>query len=251
MRKFYLIFFLLLFTSSLATGQTVRSTSFDDRETCEKDRGVWREFGNGCADSCEAKFDKTSICTQAITYACECGKNKCWNGERCSAMQDYQKIFAVRQAREKERLAIAKRARQELLEENTDSIIGNIIENKRTESTNPSTGVSGANSNISQFYDLNPAPVDATGAAAPQNQAPAAAGMGQTAPVSQVPQVPQVPKVPVGQVVQDPVTGDQKVEIPLFFQKKQEAAKKAAEEAVKPETVLDTLPGLPQIPLPN
>lgn len=247
MRKFYLIFFLLLFTSSIATAQTVRSTSFDDRETCEKDRGVWREFGNGCADSCEAKFDKTSICTQALTYSCECGKNKCWNGERCTAMQDYQKIFTVRQAREKERLAIAKRARQEQLEENTDSIIGNIIENKRTESTNPSTGISGANSNISQFYDLNQAPADASGAPAPQNQAPAAAGMGQTAPVARAPQLPQVP---VGQVVHDPATGDQKVEIPLFFQKKQEA-KKAAEEAAKPTTVLDTLPGLPQIPLPN
>ncbi len=251
MRKFYLIFFLLLFTSSLATAQTVRSTSFDDRQTCEKDKGVWRQFGNGCADSCEAKFDKTSICTQAITYSCECGKNKCWNGEKCSGMQDYKKFFVARNDKEKEKLEIAKKARKEMLEENTDSIISNIIQNKRTESgANPATGNSAANSNLSQFYDLNtpatnPAPAQA-GSVPKNNQAPAPAGIGRNNQASPS----QNSTVPVGQAVQDSVTGDQKVEIPLFFQKQQES-KKAAEAAAKPVNVLDTLPGLPQIPLPN
>ena len=47
----------ILFTSSIASAQSTRHTSFDDRQLCDENNGVWREFGNGCADNCESKFD--------------------------------------------------------------------------------------------------------------------------------------------------------------------------------------------------
>jgi len=57
----------------------------DDAELeCARVEGNWREFGNGCVDSCDlARNPETILCIQALTYGCDCGPGRCWNGESC------------------------------------------------------------------------------------------------------------------------------------------------------------------------
>lgn len=94
----FICFTLFLFTAVffsvfVSNAQTTHSTFFDDRQTCDDSKGIWREFGNGCADNCASKFDKYSICTASIIFACDCGKGRCWNGEECTPMTSYKKIY--------------------------------------------------------------------------------------------------------------------------------------------------------------
>ncbi|NBR95171.1 MAG: hypothetical protein EBT55_02545 [Proteobacteria bacterium] len=103
----FFIFFFVVFNAFANN----RPTTFDDRFACEKSQGVWREFGNGCVDNCIKKIDPYNIvCTSALTYGCECGKNRCWNAEKCVALQDYQVQYQKQQEQEnlesnKDRLA--------------------------------------------------------------------------------------------------------------------------------------------------
>jgi len=54
------------------------------QEECESVDGTWTEFSNGCVDSCDlARNPETILCTQALTDGCECGPDRCWNGESC------------------------------------------------------------------------------------------------------------------------------------------------------------------------
>lgn len=221
MGKLYLIFF-LFFTSSIAHAQIVRLTSFEKRSICEKDKGVWREFGNGCAGNCKGKFDKNVLCTQAITYGCECGRNQCWSGKRCLSMKIYKKIFEAKRERRKEKLAKARKARELEVEENSKEIIREIVEHKREDLANPAIQEKAEDTNLSQFYDITPPPP-------PEG----AQGQGNA----------QIAK---------PKKSPQKIDIPPFFieqQKAKEIAKKIAQG--NGEIKLDTLPGLPQIPLPE
>lgn len=117
--------FLLLF-SITSHAQSTRFTSFDDRPICEDNKGVWREFGNGCVDECHSKFDKFSICTQAITYGCDCGKGRCWDGESCVTTKNYKKIFDAEKEEEKKILEAAKQKRLEQAKANEQSVIENL-----------------------------------------------------------------------------------------------------------------------------
>lgn len=54
-----------------------------DEKKCAVAEGVWREFGNGCVDSCSVVRNPESGCTQTLTFGCDCGKDRCWNGETC------------------------------------------------------------------------------------------------------------------------------------------------------------------------
>ena len=100
---------LLCFINNVSANN--RPTTFDDRPDCEKSQGIWREFGSGCVDNCLKKIDPYNIvCTSALTYGCECGKNRCWNGEKCVAIQEYQLEYSKQQEQEnlvnnKDRLA--------------------------------------------------------------------------------------------------------------------------------------------------
>lgn len=71
----------------------LRATSFDERPACEASGGMWREFGNGCADKCEFQFDKYTVCSQALTFGCECGKDKCMYNDICILNSEYEKIY--------------------------------------------------------------------------------------------------------------------------------------------------------------
>ncbi|MCK4553058.1 hypothetical protein KAT80_02550, partial [Candidatus Pacearchaeota archaeon] len=57
-----------------------------DQEKCENVGGIWKLFGDGCVDSCElARQDPNNpiACTEAETMGCDCGSDKCWDGETC------------------------------------------------------------------------------------------------------------------------------------------------------------------------
>ncbi|MBI3033613.1 hypothetical protein HYY72_00440 [Candidatus Woesearchaeota archaeon] len=51
---------------------------------CERVKGTWEMFSNGCVDSCyKARSASPVICTQALTYGCDCGPGRCWNDSSC------------------------------------------------------------------------------------------------------------------------------------------------------------------------
>jgi hypothetical protein len=53
---------------------------------CSRVGGTWEFFGNGCVDSCfKERSEEPPICTDAMTYGCDCGPDRCWNGETCEA----------------------------------------------------------------------------------------------------------------------------------------------------------------------
>jgi len=82
-----LIIVLLVFAAALymyraKTGE-VGISSTEELE-CVKVDGEWMEFPNGCVDSCGlARSPGTISCIQAFTYGCDCGLDRCWNGETC------------------------------------------------------------------------------------------------------------------------------------------------------------------------
>jgi len=54
------------------------------QEECERVGGVWKEFNNGCVDSCvKERSSEPVFCTQVLTDGCDCGPDRCWNGESC------------------------------------------------------------------------------------------------------------------------------------------------------------------------
>ena len=133
--------------------QTIRFTSFDDRPICEENKGVWREFGNGCADQCHAKFDEFTMCSQALTYACDCGKGRCWDGEMCVLMRDYKKIYDKEVKEEQKILDAAKDKRKEALKESEQKImiqmLGTVVAGKII-NVDPKAQSS---SNVEKFYE--------------------------------------------------------------------------------------------------
>jgi len=82
----------MLFSNKNSFADIVRSTTFDDRLACEKSRGSWRDFGNSCVDKCSYKFDQYAVCAYAITFGCDCGKNRCLYEDKCISIAEYKKI---------------------------------------------------------------------------------------------------------------------------------------------------------------
>ena len=234
---FAILFFII---SSQAFSQAIRSTTFDDRPACEEVRGVWRQFGNGCIDECNAKFDKFSICPQVLAYGCDCGRNRCWNGDTCVMKKDYKKIFDEEQAKEKMILDIAKAKRKSESKSNEQSILNSLA--KKTEEITDQ-GLNQLQNNASKNVPV------------PQAEAqPIQSPTYSVTDPNQNPQQPIQPTQPVDTSL-----------IPPFFQQlekaKQDAAnaakpkdaKKVPEDNSKqdPVTPISTLPGLPVIPLPQ
>ena len=261
---------ILILTSFTAFAEFGRSTSFDDREICDKNKGVWREFGNSAGDRCESKMDPYSIAAQALTYACDCGKGRCWDGDKCAVMQDFKKIYNQKLEKEQKKISEAKKARQEEYRDKTNRRLRELIGG-----SGPSAG-----NNRSQFVDKIPAldlpPVTVDGTPITEsipspivqqtqdfvNQGAEAAkengsAMGGFFSVPSVPQqaptiaAPTIPTVPSNEVADGPTP---------FFLQQQEKAKKEAEASaaeakgitiIDPPAIESGLPALPQIPLPQ
>jgi hypothetical protein len=92
----------MFFFNENSFANIVRSTTFDDRIACEKTRGSWRDFGNSCVDKCAYKFDKYAVCAYAITFGCDCGKNRCLHEDKCILISEYKKIDDEKILKEKE-----------------------------------------------------------------------------------------------------------------------------------------------------
>ncbi len=230
---FAILFFII---SSQAFSQTIRSTTFDDRPACEEVRGVWRQFGNGCIDECSAKFDKFSICPQVLAYGCDCGRNRCWNGDTCVIKKDYKKIFDEERAQEKKILDVAKAKRKSEAKANEQAILNNLAK-KVGEITDQ--GSKELQNNASKNVPAPQIPEQFQPSAQP-TQSPT---YSVTSP-SQNPQQPIEPEQPVDTSL-----------IPPFFQQlekaKQDATKVPENTNQAPVIPISTLPGLPVIPLPQ
>jgi hypothetical protein len=125
----FLVIFLLIFSKE-SHGDIGRKTSFDNRQQCELNQGVWREFGNGCVDECYAKFDEFGVCTYARTFGCDCGRGKCWNGEECIAVLEYKKIFDDLKQRDINEMTQAKKKRIAEAKKYQQDLIKRMIENR-------------------------------------------------------------------------------------------------------------------------
>ncbi len=90
---FFLCCFFVFFLNKNSFAEIVRITTFSDRAACEKSRGSWRDFGNSCVDKCIYKFDKYAVCSYAITFGCDCGKNRCLFEDKCIHVNEYKKIY--------------------------------------------------------------------------------------------------------------------------------------------------------------
>ncbi len=158
----------------------VRSTSFDTRPLCDENKGVWREFGNGCADSCYSKFDKYSICTQELVFSCDCGQGRCWANNKCMFINDYKKIYE----KESEKLEkiLAKKAEERRNRILNDPNYRNYLQNLYPKpQVNPNGEQNGQNQN-------NNATNSGSG---PQNYVDPNQG------VTIIPEQPQIPNQPV------------------------------------------------------
>lgn len=263
MRKLALALIFLLFSGS-AFAEFGRSTTFDDREICEKEKGVWHEFGNSAADNCESKMDSFAITAQVLTYACDCGKTKCWDGEKCVAMQDFKKIYDQKQAAEKKKLEEAKKARQGEYRDNSNERLQALIKVNKD-------GTSGTGNNLSQFSDKFstddvPASNDAITATVNQqtqtilDQSKKAAEEAKKSGLGQFFSLPALAENSANKAqVATPSSDNSSAGPTPFFLQQQEKAKQevsATSATTSTETnpavsTLPTLPGLPQIPLPQ
>lgn len=88
----YLLFLLLSANILLIAGCASRTTPIientntttvvtEQEQLCEAAGGIWREFSDGCMDTCESQTGEAVLCTQAFTYGCDCGSNQCWDNE--------------------------------------------------------------------------------------------------------------------------------------------------------------------------
>jgi len=75
---FFAIFMIIAVSGCIGDGIT------GEKGLCKSAGGEWKEFSNTCVDSCEyRRAEESMMCGMAMTYGCECGEDKCWNGESC------------------------------------------------------------------------------------------------------------------------------------------------------------------------
>jgi len=211
----------------LVSVEAKRVTSFEKRPACEASGGVWRQYGNACADGCLVKFDKFRMCAQALTYACDCLKDKCFDGQRCVGLEGYKVEYEAIKNKEKTLLNNLKEARQGEYSENRQRIMQRLF------------GAPPEANNQVQNLD----------AVKNQQQTPSNNNL--------------TPKKkegfsPINSIRQNPnVHGGGAFEVPAFFAKSQEDAKKSLDEKDKEND--DSKEGdnskkfmvLPNIPLPT
>ena len=53
-------------------------------------------------DKCSYKFDRYAVCAYAITYGCDCGKNRCLYEDKCISIAEYKKIYDEKTLKDKD-----------------------------------------------------------------------------------------------------------------------------------------------------
>jgi hypothetical protein len=231
MRKIlYLFLFLHIITAQFSFAQTVRHTSFDERENCQALKGVWREFGNGCVDRCKAKMNPMMLCSMAITYGCDCGKDRCWDGKQCVNIADFKVIFDEEERIRKEHSTIEKEKRKEAFMANRRAIV------RKLKGTQLPSGQASTKENQAS------------------NEAKEPHNTGESNTTSHMSAVEKLLKTEP----ESTPSNNRKFQIPPFFLKKQEAEKKAAEAKAATKEENESKPveeagafQLPNIPLPD
>jgi hypothetical protein len=110
---FFYIFLNAIFSNPLLA-QNIRQTSFDDRPFCEQNAGIWRKYGNDCANDCYQELSRYHNCLNKIVYSCDCGIKRCWDGKKCLKITEYKSIFNKLKHKESQEIMAAKNARTEL-----------------------------------------------------------------------------------------------------------------------------------------
>lgn len=171
-KNLYFLRFFSAFFSVEVFAQSARSTSFDDRPVCESSKGIWREFGNACVDGCTSKLDQFAVCSAAITYGCDCGTGRCWDGDSCVSLKSYKKIFDEEQEEERKNTAEAKKKRKEESKQNEQAIMQKFVNQVTSadsqQSNDPKNTILSGN-NLAEFYKNAPKP-QAVNAAPNQSQ---------------------------------------------------------------------------------
>jgi len=222
-------FFITFLITSTTKAQVTRSTTFDDRQACNENKGLWREFGNGCGDNCTNKFDQYEICTRALTFACDCGKGRCWHNNQCLTIASYKEIFDKESAEEEKLLEAKVQERQERIKK--DPALSNYLQNLyvQKDATAAATGPNAASGN------------QAPG----QAQMPTQNAITQVSPqiVIQAPSVAITPAQGTRASAANSATENQEIKIPPIFLQ-QEIDKNST-------TAIDKgAPALPALPLP-
>lgn len=112
MKKILVIAAILFFLPASLQASN-RAISFEERPICEQSKGVWREFGDACANNCSDKFDEFRVCSKAVTYSCDCGINRCWHEQKCISNSTYKIIFDKEKEQSDKELAQRKKEREE------------------------------------------------------------------------------------------------------------------------------------------
>jgi len=92
MRKFSLLIILIFYSQFNNLNSFAKNAWVDKKEVCEASGGNWRLFNNNCGDSCESKFS-LPICTSILIYNCDCGNDKCLDGDKCISDKIAQRFW--------------------------------------------------------------------------------------------------------------------------------------------------------------
>ncbi len=232
MRAKTFLIFALIFCSSFS-----RPTTFDEREICEKNDGIWREFGNDCANSCEAKANEFAICTKLIISSCQCADLYCWNSEakECQKISDFKKIYQAKLEQEKAKKEAEIKAKkesnqaekdQQIIVKKTEEQITNNSKQNNPQSEPAQLPQAQVNNNQNNIV-ANPNPENKTQEAEkPKENSPSEALKNES---------------------QAPVLEQQKIK-PEIDQKQDQGKK--SEPIYKAPEIIQGVPGLPVIPLP-
>lgn len=61
---------------------------------CESFDGTWHGFSDNCADSCDKMRNNIKECSNKKTMGCDCGEDKCWNGNICESNKPLNITFS-------------------------------------------------------------------------------------------------------------------------------------------------------------
>ena len=91
-----------------------RFDSFEKRESCIKNNGIWREFGNSCSDFCSTKFSKFRVCASVITYGCDCSDNGCFDQKTssCRSIEDARQEYEFKKKQQEDKIRQEREARK-------------------------------------------------------------------------------------------------------------------------------------------
>ena len=106
---FFIILVAILFFSNPANSRIINSY-----ESCKKENGNWRLFGDSCADSCISQFNEFTPCVKKVVYGCDCGDDSCLYQNKCFNKFKFQDMYEEIKAQEANKDAIRREKMREL-----------------------------------------------------------------------------------------------------------------------------------------